>query len=279
MRENYGISILDDNCIPVNELNRDNLRLYCTDDAVPHKALIIRWLKTVGAEYGFISFGKAEDPISGKSIVNLEYREQNGFGWFNTDVYLFENYNIKLKAEFLKMFVDVSERIAEIKGEIRKRNGKARDDIAKIMISGESGYVSVEEEYRDTLSITDHSIEYECNPYQPSYLNPIQRWSYATNSSNFKRLFNLALKSTREIFTRDPECPGTDMPVTRFHVTYYNNETIKKVYMADSDEFSECFSILKKMVPPCELVPWVLKTSEDYNLYPDSFFKLEKIRE
>lgn len=51
-------SILDENCIPVQELNRDNLSQYCTKDAVPHKGLIIRWLKTVGVDSGWISFGK-----------------------------------------------------------------------------------------------------------------------------------------------------------------------------------------------------------------------------
>ena len=54
------------------------------------------------------------------------------------------------------------------------------------------------------------------------------------------------------------------MPETQFTVTYHNNETIKKVYLVNHNEFSECFTILKKLVPPCELMPWVLKTSEDY---------------
>ena len=264
MRNNYCKSILDEDCIPANELNCDNLSLYCTEEAVLHKALIIRWLKTVGVEYGMIGFKSTFDPVSGKTLGNFEYKEQNGYGWSNVDVYLFETYNIKLKDTFLHMFEDVSERIAEIKDEIRKSNGKTADDPAKIIISGTSGYVGIEEEYSDTLSITDNSIEYECNPYRPSYMNPVQKWSYTTNSPAFRKLFELALKATREIFERNPECPGTDMPETEFSVTYHNNETIQKVYLVSSNEFSECFSILKKMVPPCELMPCVLQTSEDY---------------
>lgn len=264
MRGNYCKSILDENCVPVKELNCDNISLYCTGDVVPHKGLIIRWLKTVGVEYGIIGFENTFDPISGKSLGNFEYKEQNGYGWSNVEVYLFETYNIKLKDTFLQMFEEVSERIAEIKGEIRRSSGKAADDPAKIIISGRSGYVGIEEEYSDTLSITDDSIEYECSPYQPSYMNPVQKWSYTTNSPAFRKLFEDALKATREIFERDPECPGTDMPETIFTVTYHNGETIKKVYLVSHNEFSYCYSVLKKMVPPCELMPWVLKTSEDY---------------
>ena len=161
-------SILDEKCIPVQELTRDNIALYCTEDAIPHKGLIIRWLKTVGVKYGLAGFGKATDPISGKMLGWLEFKEKNGYGWSNVDIYLFEKYNIKMKDSFIQMFEDVSERIAEIKGETRRKKGKAMDDAAQIIISGRSGYVEDDEEYSDTLSITDHSIEYECTPCQPS---------------------------------------------------------------------------------------------------------------
>ena len=137
-------------------------------------------------------------------------------------------------------------------------------DTVQIKISGESGYVNDEEVYKDTLIITDHSIEYECKPNINSEMNPVQSWSYTTNSPAFKKLFELGVVATHEIFARDPQCPGTDMPVTRFQVTYSNKEIAKKVYMVNSNEFSECFSILKKMVPPCELMPSVLQTFEDY---------------
>ena len=49
-----------------------------------------------------------------------------------------------------------------------------------------------------------------------------------------------------------------------FSVTYPNNETVEKVYMVSREEFSGCFSFLKKMVPPSELMPWVLQTYDDY---------------
>ena len=63
MRDYYCKSILDEDCISVNELNCDNLILYCTGAAVPHKALIIRWLKTVGIEYRIIDFENTFDPV------------------------------------------------------------------------------------------------------------------------------------------------------------------------------------------------------------------------
>ena len=137
-------------------------------------------------------------------------------------------------------------------------------DVVRIEIFGESGYVTADEEYTDALIITDHSIEYECKPYEPSDVNPIQKWSYRSNSPAFKRLFSLTITAIQEIFRRDPQCPGTDMPVTTFVLTHSDNKTTKNMYMVNPNEFRECFSILKKMVPPCELVPWVLQTSDDY---------------
>ena len=134
----------------------------------------------------------------------------------------------------------------------------------QITISGESGYVPATEEYKDTLIITDHSIDYECNPYEPWKMNPVQKWSYSTNSFAFKKLFELAADALHAVFLRDPQCPGTDLPFMYFTVTYEDGKTVKKTYSVNPDEFSGCFDLVKKMVPPSELIPGVLQTSEDY---------------
>lgn len=97
-----------------------------------------------------------------------------------------------------------------------------------------------------------------------SEMNPVQKWSYTTNSLAFRKLFELAVRAVDEIFVRDPQYPGTDMPVTGFEVFFENGDYTEKTYMVRPDEFSACFAILKKMVPNCELIPWTLQTSEDY---------------
>ena len=135
--------------------------------------------------------------------------------------------------------------------------------VVEVKISGESGFVLPEDEYADELTLTDHHIAYKCRRYEPLDLDPVQSWAYTTNSAAFKNLFSLAVRAVFESFERAiPE--GDDMPVTRFRLTFQNEETIERVYTADSDEFSSCFSIIKKMIPPCEQVPLVLYTSEDY---------------
>lgn len=131
--------------------------------------------------------------------------------------------------------------------------------VVKIQITSISGFVPAEEGYSDVLTITEHSIEYRSEPYEPSDLNPLQIWSYTTNSLAFKNLYNLVVPSIHEIFKRDPQCPGTDMPVTRFCVTYQNKKSIEKVYMVNRNEFSSCFSTIRRMIPACELIPWALQ--------------------
>ena len=51
---------------------------------------------------------------------------------------------------------------------------------------------------------------------------------------------------------------------TSFALFDENGKVEQKLYLVRSDMFAECFSLIKKMVPECELMPWVLKTSEDY---------------
>lgn len=138
--------------------------------------------------------------------------------------------------------------------------------VVKIVITGCSGYVPSEYEYKDRLIVTDHSAEYDCKPYKPWEMNPVQKRSYTTNSLAFRKLFELAVRAVDEIFVRDPQCPGIDMPVTGFEVFFENGDYTEKTYMVRPDEFSACFAILKKMVPNCELMPWTLQTSEDYHV-------------
>lgn len=150
-----------------------------------------------------------------------------------------------------------------VKWDHRKEN---ENNVSQIRISGHSGYVlSNDYEYSDMLIITDHSIEYQCKPYEPSFVNPIQNWSYSTISREFAELFRLAADAVHEVFRRDPKCPCTDLPVTDFTVIYRDGSTVRHHYSVRPDEFSECFVIIKKMVPSCEPVPWVLMTSEDYS--------------
>ena len=76
------------------------------------------------------------------------------------------------------------------------------DNLQKVKQITISGYVPATEEYKDTLVISDHSIDYECNPYEPWKMNPVQKWSYSTNSFAFKKLFELAADALHVVFLR-----------------------------------------------------------------------------
>lgn len=135
----------------------------------------------------------------------------------------------------------------------------------QIRISGTSGYVPEEIAYNDTLIITDHSIECDCHPYIPWKMNPNQKWCFTTDSITFIKLFELAAEAVLEIFRRDPKCSCTDTPKTRFDITFSNGKSISKRYLTGTNEFKECFDIIRMMIPGCELMPGVLKTYEDYD--------------
>lgn len=138
------------------------------------------------------------------------------------------------------------------------------DHVEHIVIRGESGYVPPEWEYKDTLLITGHSVEYECKPYEPKKTNPVQKWVYVTNSPAFRKLFDQVVEAVDEVFARNPQCHCTDLPFWTFQVTYEDGSTVEKVYSAYPEEFKDCFVVIRKLVPPCELIPCMLRMSGDY---------------
>ena len=138
--------------------------------------------------------------------------------------------------------------------------------VEHIIIRGESGYVPPEWEYTDTLLITEHSVEYECKPYNPMKTNPIQKWVYVTNSMIFKKLFDQVVDAVYEVFIRDPKCSFTDLPFWTFQVTYKDGSMVKKIYTSHPEEFKDCFTVIRKLVPPCELIPCMLRISRDKNI-------------
>lgn len=62
-------------------------------------------------------------------------------------------------------------------------------DIVKIVIKGASGYCSVDEAYKDKISLTDSSISYEYKPHEMSRLenNVYRKWTYKTTSPIYNK--------------------------------------------------------------------------------------------
>jgi len=139
-------------------------------------------------------------------------------------------------------------------------------DIIKIIIKGASGYGSVDDAYDDKLILTDSSISYEYipHPMSQSEINVHQKWAYKTDSPLFKCIFKAIAAKTPEYLHSDEILFAYDIGPTIITATYEDKHRETVTYFCPSEYFVEYFQLIKKLVPPCEDVPELLKTREDY---------------
>ena len=138
-------------------------------------------------------------------------------------------------------------------------------DIIRITIKSEPGFCCVEEAYRDKITITKDSIRYEYTPRIESERNVSRKWSYKTTSPIYQKLFKNAVLAVEAILNWEMNpFDADDVGVTTFTVTYDDKSKQTREYFLSGDDFRECFSIIKQMVPGCEYIPAVLLFSEDY---------------
>lgn len=135
--------------------------------------------------------------------------------------------------------------------------------IIRVVIKGASGYTSVDEAFKDKLTITRDSIRYEYIPMIATEINPVRRWSYKTTSPIFQKYFDDLTRLIPGMLVWEGIFIKDVGPIT-FLITYADNTKEKREFYLSGDDFKEVFSVVKKMVPGCEYVPAVLLTSEDY---------------
>ena len=138
-------------------------------------------------------------------------------------------------------------------------------DIIRIIIKGESGYGPVDEAFTDKVTIDLDSIRYEYKPVVESKINVPRKWSYKTSSPIFQKRFKEVADSVETILHWEEKPFVTDIGVTTFVVIYADKTKSTREFFLPGDDFKECFTIIKQMVPGCEYVPAVLLTSEDYS--------------
>ncbi len=139
------------------------------------------------------------------------------------------------------------------------------NQIIKVVIKGESGYGCIDQAYKEKVIITPESISYEYKPHVESALNPMKKWSYKTNSPLFQILYQKIENMIPDIMNMEDKPYCLDIGATTFCVTYADRTKSTRVFICDEDPFRDCFGCIKEMIPPCEDVPAVLSTSEDYN--------------
>lgn len=132
------------------------------------------------------------------------------------------------------------------------------------MIKGASGYCSADETYNDKVTITPVSISYEYKPMCETELNPSRKWSYKTNSSIFKMMYDEVAGMLPEIIEKRIEEFCTDIGGIEFNITCSDKTKVKEIYWVPGDYFEKLFVEIKRMVPETEYTPAVLLTSEDY---------------
>ncbi len=137
-------------------------------------------------------------------------------------------------------------------------------DIIRIIIKGGSGYGPVDEAYNDKVTIDRDSIRYEYKPVVESEINPTRKWSYKTSSPIYQKRFREVAAAVEAILNWEKEPFVTDLGVTTFTVIYADKAKATRDFILPGDDFKECFTIIKQMVPGCEYIPAVLLTSEDY---------------
>ncbi len=139
-------------------------------------------------------------------------------------------------------------------------------DIIKIMIKSASGYGSIDDAYEDKVILTDSSISYEYTPHPMSQsdINVRCKWSYKTDSPLFKSIFKEIVSKTPEFLHNDEILFACDIGPTIITATFEDKHKETVNYFCPSEFFAEYFRLVKKLVPPCEDVPVVLKTNEDF---------------
>ncbi len=136
-------------------------------------------------------------------------------------------------------------------------------DVIQITIKGSSGYGPYDKAYEDKVIICSDAIRYEYVPKVQNSENITRKWSYRTTSPMFLELFRNAVLAVEEILNRTDEDFAYDVGMIAFSVIYSDKTRTHREFFLPSDEFKDCFMIIKHMVPSCEEVPDVLQTSDD----------------
>ena len=137
--------------------------------------------------------------------------------------------------------------------------------IVRVIIKGAPGYCTVDEAYKDKVTITSSSIAYEYIPETETEINPKRKWYYKTNSPLFAITFDKICKMMPEILYNDEILMATDLGPISFTVTYEDKTRDHTSYWCHGDNFYDLFKLIKQLVPDTEYVPAVLLTSDDYN--------------
>ena len=135
--------------------------------------------------------------------------------------------------------------------------------ITKITIKGCSGYGPGNMAYEEKFSITPNGMTYEYKPLMESEYNSTRKWSYKTNSPLFKITFEKVADLMPAILAADETFYCTDVGMVDFTITYADKSKKHICYWGTPDRVSDCFKIIRDLIPGGELIPEVLRSCEE----------------
>lgn len=133
-------------------------------------------------------------------------------------------------------------------------------DIVRIVIKGSSGYGPYYEAHKDEVVITPVSITYEFFPAVEDEIHHHRKWSYKTDSPEFRVLFKQIAGMAPAVLHGDIKMVATDIGATDITVTYEDKHSETETFFCPGDFYADWFQYIKQMIPPCEDIPAVLQT-------------------
>ncbi len=138
------------------------------------------------------------------------------------------------------------------------------DDINKITIMSESGYVTPDEAYSDRLEIMFDSIKYVYTPYVEAKGNPTWKWTYRTRDPAYLDAFLELEKLVQHVLDKEATHDIMDAGMTTIMVTYEDGRKEKREFCGLLYGEDQLLETLRKMIP-CgkKTCPVILREYED----------------
>lgn len=118
------------------------------------------------------------------------------------------------------------------------------------------------EPWDETLFMTPTEIECEGVP-QAGRERRALRWRYETRSEAFAAQFARAGEVLAELICGDPEEGYLDDADVEIWAEWEDGTKYHGLFLSARREFADLYGVVRKMIPPCEKMPWMLAALED----------------
>lgn len=134
--------------------------------------------------------------------------------------------------------------------------------IKKITFESQSCWGTIDEAYKDKLTIKNGEVSYVYKPEIESEINPYRKWSYKTNSPIVTMLYESLTKNYEAVKALPDEwCTDILPTVVKFYFEDGHVDLVETYDLSAAEDFLIC---VRRLVPETEYMPVCIATSEDY---------------